>query len=61
MRDSTAPAVQVRLVLVLTQDYLQRAIAVLRGVAAKVLFNLSLILRRRLKDSTKSWLAARAA
>jgi hypothetical protein len=33
----------------------------LLDVAAKVLFNLSLILCCRLKDSTKSWLAARAA
>jgi hypothetical protein len=48
-------------VLVLTQDYLQRAMEALPDVAAKVLFNLSLILCRRLKDATKSWLAARAA
>jgi hypothetical protein len=48
-------------VLVLTQDYLQRAMAAIPEVAAKVLFNLSLILCRRLKDSTQSWLAARAA
>ena len=48
-------------VLVLTQDYLKRAMAAVPEIAAKVLFNMSLILCRRLKESTRSWLAAKAA
>ena len=46
-------------VLVLTQDYLKRAMAAMPEVAAQVLFNLSLILCRRLKDATRSWIAAK--
>jgi hypothetical protein len=45
-------------VLVLTQDYLKRAMAAMPEIAAQVLFNLSLILTRRLKDATRSWIAA---
>jgi hypothetical protein len=47
--------------LVLTQDYLKRAMGALPEIAAKVLFNLSLVLCQRLRDATRSWLAARAA
>lgn len=48
-------------VLVLTQDYLKRAMAAFPEVAATVLFNLSLVLCQRLRDATQGWLAARAA
>ena len=45
----------------LTQEYLKRAMAQVPDTAAKVLFNLSLVLCQRLKGATKSWLAATAA
>jgi len=48
-------------VLVLTQEYLKRAMEALPAIAAKVLFNLSLMLCQRLKDTTRNWLAARTA
>lgn len=48
-------------VLVLTQDYLKRAMEALPAIAAKVLFNLSLMPCRRLKDTTRNWLAAKTA
>jgi hypothetical protein len=45
-------------VLVLTQDVLQRIMQAQPAVAARLLFNLSLILCQRLRDSTKSLAAA---
>lgn len=45
-------------VLVLTQDVLQRVMQSQPSLAARVLFNLSLILCQRLRDSTRSLAAA---
>jgi len=45
-------------VLVLTQQFFERATKAMPAVTAKVLFNMSLILCERLKNSTDNWMAA---
>ncbi|MGB1110296.1 MAG: cyclic nucleotide-binding domain-containing protein, partial [Gammaproteobacteria bacterium] len=43
--------------LVLTQESMQRAMARMPEISARILFNLSLTLCERLRDSTRNWLS----